>query len=115
MADADVVITGTVLTVDDARPTAEALAVADSRIIAVGSSSDVTGFVGPNTETVDLGDGCVMPGLPEPTLAWLDEIAPDSPLVIIHNSGHKASVPPEQIADLEVGATYLAGRQVCPQ
>ena len=27
MADADVVITGTVLTVDDARPTAEALAV----------------------------------------------------------------------------------------
>ncbi len=36
MADADVVITGTVLTVDDARPTAEALAVADGRIIAVG-------------------------------------------------------------------------------
>ncbi len=29
-------------------------------------------------------------GLPEPTLAWLDEIAPDGPLVIIHNSGHKA-------------------------
>jgi predicted amidohydrolase YtcJ len=29
MTQADVVITGTVLTVDDARPTAEALAVAD--------------------------------------------------------------------------------------
>jgi hypothetical protein len=151
MADADVVITGTVLTVDDARPTAEALAVTDGRIMAVGTRSDVAGFVGPNTETIDLGDGCVMPGfieahghplmeavvlsdrivdirpvtmrgaddvvdavhrevthrgpdgayllgwdallqpgLPEPTLAWLDEIAPDSPLVIIHNSGHKA-------------------------
>ena len=37
MAAADVVITGTVLTVDDARPTAEALAVADGRIVAVGT------------------------------------------------------------------------------
>ena len=151
MADADVVITGTVLTVDDARPTAEALAIADGRIIAVGSRSDVAGFVGADTQTIDIGDGCVMPGfieahghplmeavalsdriidirpvtvpgpddvvaairrevsqrgsagaylngwdallqsgLPEPTLAWLDDIAPDNPLVIIHNSGHKA-------------------------
>lgn len=151
MAQADVVITGTVLTVDDARPTAEALAVADGRIVAVGARSDVADLIGPNTRTVDIGDGCVMPGfveahghplmeamalsdrivdirpvtvrdadrvveavareakkrkaggaylngwdpllqsgLPEPTLAWLDEVAPDGPLVIIHNSGHKA-------------------------
>jgi predicted amidohydrolase YtcJ len=65
MADADVVITGTVLTVDHARPTAEALAVTDGRIIAVGTRSDVAGFVGANTETIDLGDGCVMPGFIE--------------------------------------------------
>jgi predicted amidohydrolase YtcJ len=139
MGQADLVVTGTVLTVDDARPTADAIAVADGRIVAVG------------TRTVDVGDGCVMPGfveahghplmeavalsdrivdirpvtvpraddvvaairgeaaargpagaylngwdallqpgLPQPTLAWLDEIAPDGPLVIIHNSGHKA-------------------------
>jgi predicted amidohydrolase YtcJ len=151
MAAADVVITGTVLTVDDALPTAEALAVADGRIIAVGTRSDVEGLIGPGTQTIDLGDGCVMPGfveahghplmeavalsdrivdirpvtirsaddvfaavrrevaargsdgaylngwdpllqsgLPEPTLPWLDDIAPDGPLVIIHNSGHKA-------------------------
>ena len=44
MADADLVITGTVLTVDDARPTAEALAVADGRIVAVGNRSDVAGL-----------------------------------------------------------------------
>ena len=37
MADADLVITGNVLTVDDERPTAEALAVAGGRIIAVGT------------------------------------------------------------------------------
>ncbi|OBA75230.1 amidohydrolase [Mycobacterium sp. 1554424.7] len=151
MGQADLVVTGTVLTVDDTRPTAEAIAVADGRIVAVGTRSDVAGHVGPDTRTVDVGDGCVMPGfveahghplmeavalsdrivdirpvtlpkaddvvaairdeaaargpagaylngwdallqpgLPQPTLAWLDKIAPDGPLVIIHNSGHKA-------------------------
>ncbi|AGJ66564.1 hypothetical protein J112_02955 [Mycobacterium tuberculosis str. Beijing/NITR203] len=35
MADADLVMTGTVLTVDDARPTAEAIAVADGKDILV--------------------------------------------------------------------------------
>jgi predicted amidohydrolase YtcJ len=65
MAQADVVITGTVLTVDDARPTAEALAVADGRIVAVGTRSDVADFIGADTRTVDVGDGCVMPGFVE--------------------------------------------------
>ena len=35
-------------------------------------------------------DALLQPGLPKPTLAWLDDVAPDGPLVIIHNSGHKA-------------------------
>ncbi|HXO83156.1 MAG TPA: amidohydrolase family protein, partial [Mycobacterium sp.] len=151
MAAADLVITGTVLTVDDTRPTVEALAVADGRIVAVGDRSEMADFTGPTTQTLNIGDGCVMPGfieahghplmeaialsdrlvdirpvtmrnaddvveavrsevkrrgpdgayllgwdallqpgLPEPTLTWLDDIAPDDPLVIIHNSGHKA-------------------------
>ena len=148
---ADLVIYGTVLTVDDARPTAEALAVADGRVAAVGSRADVAGWIGSGTDVIELGDGCLMPGLieahghplmeaivlsdrmvdirpvtmravadvvdavrnevatrgpdgaylngwdpllqdglPEPTLEWLDAMAPDTPLVIIHNSGHKA-------------------------
>jgi predicted amidohydrolase YtcJ len=151
MVDADLILTGTVLTVDETRPTAEAIAVAGGRIVAVGDRSDVAALQGPGTVSVDVGDGCVMPGfveahghplmeaivlsdrivdirpvtmkdpadvvasirrevavrgeagaylngwdqllqpgLPQPTLEWLDEIAPDSPLVIIHNSGHKA-------------------------
>jgi predicted amidohydrolase YtcJ len=151
MADADLVISGTVLTVDEERPTAEALAVADGRILAVGSRSDIAAHIGPGTQNIEVGDGCIMPGfieahghplmeavalsdrivdirpvtianadaavaaihrevanrgaagaylngwdallqhgLPQPTLAWLDGVAPDSPLVIIHNSGHKA-------------------------
>jgi len=148
---ADLVVYGTVLTVDESRPTAEALAVSEGRIVAVGDRADVEAFIGPDTETVELGDACVMPGLveahghplmeaivlsdrmvdirpvtmrgaddvvaairsevkrrgpdgaylngwdpllqpglPEPTLAWLNGEAPDTPLVIIHNSGHKA-------------------------
>jgi predicted amidohydrolase YtcJ len=151
MSAADLVIRGTVLTVDDLQPTAEALAVSDGRIVAVGKWSDVESWMGPDTETVELGDGCIMPGLveahghplmeatvlsdrivdirpvtirsaddvmaairgevatrgaagaylvgwdpllqtglPELTFDGLNEIAPDSPLVIIHNSGHKA-------------------------
>ncbi len=151
MTQAELGGTGPVLTVDVARPTAEAVAVADGRIVAVGSRSDVEGYIGPDTRTIDVRDGCVMPGfveahghplmealalsdrivdirpvtvrgaddvvaavrreagnrgaagaylsgwdpllqqgLPDPTPAWLDEIAPDGPLVIVHNSGHKA-------------------------
>ncbi|WP_319450410.1 MULTISPECIES: amidohydrolase [unclassified Mycobacterium] len=160
---ADLVVYGTVLTVDESRPSAEALAVTDGRIVAVGSRADVAPYVGPGTEVVEIHDGCVMPGfveahghplmeavvlserlvdirpvimrdpdqvlaaitneiavrgasgaylngwdpllqtggqersdsgdvtgLPQPTLAWLDGLAPDTPLVIIHNSGHLA-------------------------
>ncbi|HEX3546389.1 MAG TPA: hypothetical protein VHU62_07425, partial [Mycobacterium sp.] len=41
MPAADLVIRGTVLTVDDLQPTAEAIAVADGRIIAVGNRSQI--------------------------------------------------------------------------
>ena len=37
MPAADLVIRGTLLTVDDLQPTAEALAVSDGRIVAVGT------------------------------------------------------------------------------
>lgn len=151
MPTADLVVTGNVLTVNPAQPSAEALAVSDGRIVAVGARADVDAWIGPDTEVVDIGDGCVMPGLveahghplmeavvlsdrmvdirpvtvrdadavvdlvraevvkrgsdgaylvgwdallqpglPEPTLTWLDQMAPETPLVIIHNSGHKA-------------------------
>ncbi|MDT5106801.1 MAG: hypothetical protein QOI25_4314 [Mycobacterium sp.] len=35
-------------------------------------------------------DPLLQAGLPDPTLSWLDAMAPDTPLVIIHNSGHEA-------------------------
>src|SRR4029079_1469988 len=151
MRTADLVVTGTVVTVDQLQPTAEAMAVSDGRIIAVGDRSGIERWIGPDTEVLDTGDGCVMPGfveahghplmeaivlsdrmvdirpvtirnaddvvdavrrevakrgaqgaylngwdpllqngLPDPTLAWLNDLAPETPLVIVHNSGHKA-------------------------
>ena len=153
MPVADLVIVGTVITVNEAQPRASAVAVGADRIIAVGEFTDIEGLIGEHTRVIDIGDGCVLPGfveahghpllesvtlsdrildirpvsqlgddadavveairreiitrgaqgayahgwdpllqpgLPEPTLAWLDDLAPDHPLVIVHNSGHKA-------------------------
>src|SRR3954447_21346558 len=151
MPAADLVVSGTILTVDELQPTAEALAVSGGRIVAVGTRSEIENWIGPQTQTLDVGDGCVMPGfveahghplmeaivlsdrmvdirpvticdaddvvaairrevakrgargasligwdpllqkgLPQPTLDWLNATAPDAPLVIVHNSGHKA-------------------------
>ncbi|MBJ7463862.1 MAG: amidohydrolase family protein, partial [Mycolicibacterium sp.] len=148
---ADLILTGTILTVDDALPTARNLAVSHGRIAAVDLPEDeLANWVGPDTTVVSVGEGCVLPGfveahghplmeavalsdrmvdirpvtlpaaddvvaavhaevarrgadgaylngwdpllqngLPEPTLDWLNGVA-DTPLVIIHNSGHKA-------------------------
>jgi predicted amidohydrolase YtcJ len=60
---ADVVfINGKIWTVDKARPSAEALAVLNGRILAVGSSSEIGKFAGPGTRNVDLKGKRVLPG-----------------------------------------------------
>jgi predicted amidohydrolase YtcJ len=51
-----------VLTVDPTQPQAEALAIAGSRIAAVGSNDDVLNLRGPQTRTFDLGGLSVIPG-----------------------------------------------------
>ncbi|RJP26420.1 MAG: amidohydrolase [Candidatus Abyssobacteria bacterium SURF_5] len=57
---------GDIITVDDANPTAEALAVANGKIVAVGDREQVLEFKGPATETIDLQGKTLMPGLVEP-------------------------------------------------
>jgi len=54
MLAADLVIQGTVLTVDELQPTAEASAVSDGRIIAVGERADIESWIGPGTEVIDM-------------------------------------------------------------
>ncbi|WP_448720004.1 amidohydrolase [Microbacterium natoriense] len=60
---ADLILTGArVRTVDRSRPVATAIAVADGRIIAVGSDADVEAFRGRRTEVRDLSGTAVYPG-----------------------------------------------------
>ncbi len=57
---------GPIITMDPARPRAEAVAVADGKILAVGSLSDLEGLRTPYTKVVDLDGGALLPGLNDP-------------------------------------------------
>ena len=54
---------GTVLTVDADFTVAEALAVREGRVLAVGPDEEIRAFVGPDTEVMDLAGRTVVPGL----------------------------------------------------
>ncbi|UCC27054.1 MAG: amidohydrolase [Gemmatimonadales bacterium] len=60
-----VLVNGKVVTVDDAVPEAQGLAVRDGRVVAVGSSRDMRAWVGAATEVVDLDGRLAVPGLIE--------------------------------------------------
>ena len=61
---ADAVVTnGKILTVDAAFTTAEALAIDDGRIVAVGTSADLRRYVGADTQVIDVRGATVIPGL----------------------------------------------------
>ncbi len=61
---ADTVYTnGKIYTVNEAQPWAEAVAIKDGKIFAVGSVGDVTAVTGAGTEVVDLKGKFVMPGV----------------------------------------------------
>ena len=53
---------GAILTIDDAAPQAEAIAVKDGRILAVGGLSEVSAYVGEGTERFDLAGRTLLPG-----------------------------------------------------
>ena len=61
---ADLVLRGgKIVTVDDARPTAEAIAVTGDTIVAVGSNEEIQRYIGPNTRVIDLNGALAVPGL----------------------------------------------------
>ena len=63
---ADLVLrNGRLLTMDDARPVAQALAARGGRIVAVGSNADVAPYVGASTRTIDLRGQLAIPGFIE--------------------------------------------------
>ncbi len=63
---ADLVLrNGKVVTVDDAQPEAEALAVVGDRIVAVGSNQAIASYIGASTEVIDLDGQLAVPGFIE--------------------------------------------------
>jgi predicted amidohydrolase YtcJ len=62
--DADIaLVNGKIVTLDERGSIAEALAVQDGKIIAVGSSADIRARAGAGTRIVDVGGRTVIPGL----------------------------------------------------
>ena len=55
-------INGKIVTVDPDDTVHEAVAVRGNKILAVGSVEDIKGWVGPETEVVELGGKSVLPG-----------------------------------------------------
>jgi predicted amidohydrolase YtcJ len=65
-AHADVIFRGgTIVTVDESRPEAEALAVKDGRIMALGAAAAMEVHRGPDTEIVDVSTKTLLPGFVE--------------------------------------------------
>ena len=63
---ADLVVTnGKVVTVDDAKPEAQAIAVRGDRIVEVGAHDAIQRYVGTNTQVIDLRGQLAIPGLIE--------------------------------------------------
>jgi predicted amidohydrolase YtcJ len=63
---ADLVLTnGKIVTVDDALPEAQAVAIRGDRIVAVGTSGEIDALVGPETQVVDLDGRLAIPGFIE--------------------------------------------------
>jgi predicted amidohydrolase YtcJ len=57
------VINGNIVTMDPARPRAEALAITGDRISGIGSTADLQALLAPTTEVIDLNGQTVVPGL----------------------------------------------------
>jgi predicted amidohydrolase YtcJ len=75
---------GKIVTVDPQFRIAEAMAIRDGRILAVGTTADITRLTGSGTEQVDLGGKTVLPGLidshvhaPPASMFEFDQPVPD--------------------------------------
>ena len=72
---ADAIYTGgEIVTVNDSQPTAEALAVKDGKIVAVGSKTEVLKLQGKATRMVDLHGHALLPGFIDPHSHYINSI-----------------------------------------
>ena len=57
-----IVLNGRLITMDPARPRAQALAIAAGVIVAVGDTAEIRALAGPSTKVIDAAGGTVLPG-----------------------------------------------------
>src|SRR5689334_2583914 len=57
-----IIVNAVVHTMDPAQPSAEAVAIYANRIVAVGSTKDISKLAGPNTRTIDAKGRLLLPG-----------------------------------------------------
>ncbi|ORB98387.1 metal-dependent hydrolase [Mycobacterium persicum] len=76
MGGADAIyLNGDIVTIDDVQPTAEAVAIKDGRIVAVGARDDVVQqHRGPRTRTVDLAGKTLLPGFIDPHSHYINSL-----------------------------------------
>jgi predicted amidohydrolase YtcJ len=67
-----IVVNGKVYTVNPRQPWAEALALSDGRILAVGSSEEIERWRGPATKVIDAGGHLVLPGFTDSHIHFLE-------------------------------------------
>lgn len=99
--DADLVLTGgSVWTADPRRPRAEAVAVREGRVAAIGSRSEIGELAGARTRVVDLAGGTLLPGFQDAHLH-----PPHGGLLSLRCNLHEASSATEYV---EVVRRYAA-------
>jgi predicted amidohydrolase YtcJ len=67
-----IVVNAKVRTMDASKPSAEAVAVLDNKIIAVGSNGEIRALVGAKTRTIDAGGKLLLPGFNDSHVHFLD-------------------------------------------
>jgi predicted amidohydrolase YtcJ len=103
---------GPILTVDDANPVGEALAIRGSTILGVGSLTEVKRHYTPGTEIVDLEGRAVLPGFVDPHVHVL-ESALAAADIDRNDAAGLLEEAPERVAELGARALRDLARRGC--
>jgi len=98
---------GPILTMDPARPRAEAVAVLGGGIVAVGTLAEVEAYIGPDTRVVDLGGRALMPGFVDAHAHYFTSVGGD-PQGMIDIQDFILSTGTPTLAEMAVGPELLA-------
>jgi predicted amidohydrolase YtcJ len=103
---------GAILTMDDAHPVGEALAIRGSTILGVGSLTEVKRHYTPGTEIIDLDGHAVLPGFVEPHVHVL-ESALAAAGIAAEAAAKLCEEDPERVAELAAGALRELAMRGC--